>query len=294
VSEATLLTLKRGDTVVILSEETIPSDGVDWVSVTYQGITGYVSDEFLIQTSKLSEERGTTTATVHLRKEPNANSASLMKVFRGSSVEILGQDSQWTHVQYNGITGYIFSSYLSFGNEAPAVSTTTIGGIIKGALQRTYYASGTTTSAKDLEVGKAALEAMNPTSQERALVEWGLQYLGCPYRSGAAGPSAFDCSGFTSFVYKSLGYSIPRTAVSQYQAKTREILNVNELRPGDLIFFQDPAVSPNIVTHVGMYIGNGLFIHAGSGSTGSGKMVKVSDFSGGYYYKVLYSAKRVI
>lgn len=74
---------------------------------------------------------------------------------------------------------------------------------------------------------------------------------GDPYAYGAAGPNAFDCSGFTQYVYSQLGVSLPRTAAEQQAATTP--IAPSAAQPGDLIFIGSPAY------HVGIYAGNGQF-----------------------------------
>lgn len=82
--------------------------------------------------------------------------------------------------------------------------------------------------------------------------------LGSPYIYGATGSNAFDCSGFTSYVYKnSLGVRLPRTAQAQYNASTK--VSRNNLQKGDLVFIGGSTAS---IYHVGMYIGHGKMIDA--------------------------------
>ncbi|MFM6850393.1 MAG: C40 family peptidase [Terrabacter sp.] len=77
-------------------------------------------------------------------------------------------------------------------------------------------------------------------------------FFGVPYVYGGSSPSGFDCSGFTSYVYRQAGISIPRTASAQQAAATR----VSDPRPGDLVFFGSPAY------HVGIYVSPGRMIDA--------------------------------
>ena len=87
------------------------------------------------------------------------------------------------------------------------------------------------------------------------------KYLGIPYKWGGSSIKGFDCSGFTQYFYKNeYNKQIPRVSIDQYEASRR----VNIPIPGDLIFFADPECS---VSHVGIYLGNNYFVHAGS-STG--------------------------
>ena len=87
------------------------------------------------------------------------------------------------------------------------------------------------------------------------------QQLGKPYRYGATGPSSFDCSGFTSFVWRKAGVTIPRTSAAQYNGLPH--VSKSKARLGDLVY------SPG---HIGLYIGHGKMIH----SPHSGRTVEVS------------------
>jgi cell wall-associated NlpC family hydrolase len=94
----------------------------------------------------------------------------------------------------------------------------------------------------------------------RAAVRWALAQLGDPYRWGAAGPDTFDCSGLTSSAYRAAGVSIPRVSRAQWGAGPH--VQLANLLPGDLIFYADNPSDPGTIHHVGMYIGNGLMVHA--------------------------------
>jgi len=81
--------------------------------------------------------------------------------------------------------------------------------------------------------------------------------IGTPYRYGGSGPDAFDCSGLVAYAYQQAGVALPRTAAQQY-ALARPLPRA-ELRPGDLVFFR---WSGREVSHVGIYAGDGKFVHA--------------------------------
>ncbi len=98
--------------------------------------------------------------------------------------------------------------------------------------------------------------------------------LGVKYKYGATGPYQYDCSGFTKHVFSSQGITIPRT--SKEQAKVGKYLRYSELKKGDLIFFKSNNSSK--VSHVGIFIGNGKFIHA---SSSKGKVV-ISNINSNY------------
>ncbi|BBB92332.1 MAG TPA: NlpC/P60 family protein [Methylomusa anaerophila] len=110
------------------------------------------------------------------------------------------------------------------------------------------------------------------------------KYLGTPYRFGGAGPGGFDCSGFVMYVFDKNGKKLPRTADVQFTVG-RKIDRVG-LTPGDLVFFTTYAPG---ASHVGIYYGDGKFIHA---SSSRGVMISKLDES---YWKARYlGAKRVL
>jgi cell wall-associated NlpC family hydrolase len=104
-------------------------------------------------------------------------------------------------------------------------------------------------------------------------------FLGVPYVWGATGPSKFDCSGFTQWVYRDSGINIPR--VSRDQARVGEFISYNDLQRGDMVFFDTKKKRTGIVSHVGIYLGNGDFIHASS----AGKSVVIYNFNEKEFYK---------
>jgi cell wall-associated NlpC family hydrolase len=105
----------------------------------------------------------------------------------------------------------------------------------------------------------------------RAAVGWALAQVGDPYRWGASGPDAFDCSGLTSSAYRAAGVRIPRTSLAQWGAGRHP--DVPALLPGDLVFYGDQARNPGTIHHVGLYIGNGLMVHAPH----TGEVVRVAS-----------------
>ena len=119
-----------------------------------------------------------------------------------------------------------------------------------------------------------------------------LQYIGARYRHGTSGPHTFDCSGFTSFVYRQKNIKLSRSSVIQWTQGT-EVKELSELKPGDLIFFQGPRMTKR-VGHVGLVKevnpekGDVSFIHAAL--TG----VRVDKLSMDYYKKRFIGFRRVL
>ena len=105
------------------------------------------------------------------------------------------------------------------------------------------------------------------------ILETAYTKLGSPYVWGATGPNSFDCSGFTSWVYRQHGISLSRTAQSQSQGGTA--VERSDLQPGDLVFF---GSSSGRITHVGIYVGDGKMVH----SPQTGDVVKISPLQKNY------------
>jgi len=127
------------------------------------------------------------------------------------------------------------------------------------------------------------------SKQEReALTEYAKYFKGGKYIWGGTTPKGFDCSGYVQYLYKKQGINLPRTALSQSQVG--EDVDINELKKGDLLFFLTDKKRKIPVTHVGIYIGNGEFIHAASRKKG----IIISPITHGYYASKFVKAKRVI
>jgi cell wall-associated NlpC family hydrolase len=105
----------------------------------------------------------------------------------------------------------------------------------------------------------------------RAAVRWALAQLGDPYRWGAIGPDSFDCSGLTSSAYRAAGVAIPRVSRAQWGAGPH--VAFASLLPGDLVFYADHPGDPATIHHVGLYLGNGLMVHAPH----TGEVVRVAS-----------------
>jgi len=112
------------------------------------------------------------------------------------------------------------------------------------------------------------------------------QELGKHYVWGAVGPATFDCSGFTSYVFRQVGINIPRT--SRQQAKYGKLVHKGQLKPGDLIFF-DTDYNKKGIDHVGIYMGNDKFIHASSAR----KRVIITSLNKAFYKQRFKLARRV-
>ncbi|SIS65310.1 C40 family peptidase [Alicyclobacillus vulcanalis] len=116
-----------------------------------------------------------------------------------------------------------------------------------------------------------------------AVADYARNFLGDPYEWGAAGPSAFDCSGLIQYVYAHFYIQLPRTSYAQYDVGIP--VSEGNLQPGDIVFFDTYGSGPS---HDGIYIGNGQFINAASVS------VEIDSLSDPYWASHYVGARRVI
>ena len=241
--DASVITMLDEDVPVAVLDDTL--DG--WYKINYNGNTGFVSaDYMLIDQDNIFDAYGRVEGDgVNVRSSSSTDSEVLTVMNRSSIATVNGFEAGWYKITANGVDGYIRSDYLTMcGSSASAAGS--LGG-----------------SASDV-------------------VSFAKQYLGTRYAYGGSSPSGFDCSGFTMYVYKNFGYSLPHTATGQWQSGygTR-IYNISELQPGDLVFFCDPSRSNGkACSHAGIYVGGGQHIHSSSSRSGG---VIISDLTSGYY-----------
>ncbi|HJU35869.1 MAG TPA: NlpC/P60 family protein [Gaiellaceae bacterium] len=122
-----------------------------------------------------------------------------------------------------------------------------------------------------------------PGDRYSSVVGIAMQYLGVKYVWGGASPSGFDCSGLVMYVYGQVGVSLPHYTVAQWNYGDSVSVPRSELEPGDLVFFAG-------LGHVGIYVGNGQFIHAPH----TGDVVRIDSLNEGWYRSEYYGAKRIL
>ena len=206
--------------------------------------------------------------TVNLRKEPNTSSEIVSKLSLNMAVDVYSEEGGWSKVKVSGKEGYISSSLLSDKKKETSRAAET---------PRTSENTNTQTTETTSTTSSA------PASQNGgSVVETAKSYIGSSYVYGASGPSSFDCSGFTSYIYKQYGVSLNRTAAGQYSNGTA--VSKDELQPGDLVMFGKSGIN-----HVGIYIGGGQMVHAANPSRG----VTTDTINSGYYYNNYVGARRV-
>jgi cell wall-associated NlpC family hydrolase len=118
-----------------------------------------------------------------------------------------------------------------------------------------------------------------------AVAELAMGMIGARYRYGGADPAeGFDCSGLAYYAYTQAGYRIPRTSQDQFRASRK--IALGDASAGDLVFFQDQAK----LAHVGIYLGDGLFVHAPA----DGQRVSVASLQSPYYQEHLVAVGRLL
>lgn len=249
-----LATVSEGEKVIVLEDA-----GNNWYKVDYKSVEGYMSGEYLTVAAKGDAAIGygqvsTDGATLNVRSGPATTYSKVTTLPAGTIFQIVGVDGSWYKISYNGQTGYVSSEYVE------TVKETTSRG------------AATTTTAT--------------SSVGAQIVAYAKQFLGTPYVYGGNGPNSFDCSGFTKYVYAHFGVTLNRTATDQLANGTS--VSKSQLQPGDLVFFRANTTKP--VSHVGIYIGGGQFIHASTNTYA----VQIDNLDSGYYSRVYVYGRHIM
>lgn len=216
------------------------------LTVAFTGIAPQDNMTASASSTKKVSKNYYTTAALNMRTGAGVNKKFIKtlprgkKVYASRSKKVSG--TTWYKVRASGSTGWVSGKYLS-----------------------------TKKTKKAKKVKKVSATSGN------AIIAAGRKYVGTPYVWGGSRPGGFDCSGFTSYVYKQAGMkSLPRTSAAQKSAVKR----VSSPKVGDLIFF---SANPggNRVTHVGIYAGNNTVLHA------AGNSVKFQSLSGYWNSRVI-------
>lgn len=240
------------------TEEAKTETTTDKAEVTKLDQVGYVSADGLV-----------------VRKEPSTSSEELDSLSKNDKVVITGKIDGWYQIKLNGKTGYVSAKYIS-----------------DTKIKETTSRSGSTIKQEevtpmDVEETTQKEEKTTTTSKSNtSVVEYAKNYLGCKYVAGGSSPTTgFDCSGFTSYVYKNFGVSLSRS--SKGQINDGVAVSKDELQPGDIVVFNNSGNSA--IGHVGIYIGGDSFIHAANPRQG----VVITSLSSSYYSKRYVGARRV-
>jgi cell wall-associated NlpC family hydrolase len=274
----------NGAIVMVVSEgagvSVINGSTGDWVAVSYRGTSGYIHMDYLAaggggdsddddrSGGSLSVgDHAKVTSSLNLRYDPSLSAGVAAVAPGGTVVEVTGGMSNGFYaVDWDGLSGYMHSDYLAYTRD----DLSERGG----------------SGDDDPVVDDDDDDNGGGSGTGNAIVDYAMQYLGYPYVWATHGPSSFDCSGFTYWVVlNTLGVNISPGTSAQINHGTA--ISRNSLQPGDLVFFQNTYTWG--LSHVGIYIGNGKFIHAENESTG----VVISDLGSTYYSSRWYGARRI-
>ena len=257
----------------------------DWYHVNYNLKEGFMHKSYLDVLTRENAELGygqVIGSSVNLRSGPGTAYRVVSTASNGARCYIIGLNNGWYKVIYGSNICYIRSDYLElteipYENKASSNSPKFFRrGKSTGVAPSASALNETTSSASQ------SSSAVSLTGQ--AIVKEAQKYLGTPYVYGGASPSGFDCSGLVYYVLKTLGYSPNRTPEAQYSHGT--YVSKANLQPGDLVFFSGNG---STITHVGIYAGNGQFIHAPN----SRSTVSYASLTSGYWSEHFYGARRV-
>lgn len=266
----------NGDSVVIIEQSG------DWYKVNYNLTVGYMHGDYLTIKTRENIELGNGSvdgSVVNVRQSPTTQSGIVDQVLRGETVLISGFNEGWYKVEQDGVSGYIRSDLVAltekpYGNKGTTVGSTGSNSGSTGANSGSNDSDNSSTGSND---------SSNDSAGQR-IATYAAGYVGSRYVYGGTTPSGFDCSGFVQYVYAHFGYRINRTATAQLA--DGYTVSRDSLQPGDIIYFG----YGNTATHVGIYIGNGQFVHAENSSTG----VVITDLSVSWYSSRYLTAHRIV
>ena len=223
----------------------------------------------------------TTERNVNLRGGPGVAYPQMGRLGAGVPVDLLGRYEDWLKVRTtDGATGWVSNELVGvdayIGRRVPVVRD------IPALPQPNPVAR-----AQNAASARPAQPVPAPSASAGDVVGFAMQFVGAAYVWGGAGPKGFDCSGFTQYVYKQFGLSLPHSSEGQYSTRYGTMIsNVDDLRPGDIVFFINTYKRG--ISHVGIYVGGGNVVQAMSPKLGVG----VANLNGGYWAEHYYGAIR--
>ncbi len=234
-----------------------------WYQVTFGELSGYVSSEYLL----LNSAEGVVAAVASAAPSDQAEE---------------------TPAQYARVTASSLNVRSGAGTGYDKVGSLHCGAVVEilGQADGWYQIESGYISA-EYTVPASADEAAS-SSLGQQIADYALQFVGYPYVYGGSSPSGFDCSGFTSYVYRQFGYSLNRSAANQLDNGTP--VSMSELQPGDLVLFKKAGTGSKRASHVGLYIGGGQFVHASTSTVG----VIISNMTDAYYTTGFVGGRRIV
>lgn len=281
----------------------------DWYKVIYDLQEGYMHGDYLKVSTVENAELGygkVSASDVNMRSGPDTSHGVVATATKGEKAYIIGINNGWYKVIYGQHVCYVRSDFLDltekpYENKASSKSPKFYRGGKSLGIEPSASAlngsassgssnssgsgsnsSGSGSSSSDSSSSSGSVQSGTVTGDQ--IVAKAKQYLGVPYLWGGTTPSGFDCSGFVYYVMNNLGIKVSRTLNTMYKQGTA--VSKSDLKPGDVVFFQNTYKAG--ISHVGIYVGNGQFIHAPH----SGKVVSYADLNSTYYTSHYYGAVR--
>lgn len=254
-----------------------------WYRVSYNLQEGYMLGGYLRILTKENVELGygqVIPEETVLYTQPDPQSEELCGLVQNDRCYTIGVNDGWYKVIFGEGIGYIPSPLLEL-TEVPyenAASSVSPKFFVEG------LSTGIAPSAQALSGQKPLKASGEPVTGADILAETE-QYLGIRYVHGGESPKGFDCSGLIYYVLRTLGYSAPRSVSAQARMGTP--VGNDLLQPGDLVFFA--TLGGKTPTHVGIYAGDGQFLHAPN----SRSKVSYGDLTSGYWLKCYIGARRL-
>lgn len=265
----------------------------DWYIIKFNNTTSYIHKDFmqgsLLQylptlnvptastatTAKALIQPGTSNiyavvnaSSLNLRETPSTEGQLLKALPEGYNLTVDGYENGWVKVTDDtDTTGYVSADYVTLKNGTKPKNIVVKQEPVK-TTEVIYNTNGTVTG--------------------ESLVDFSKNYLGTPYVwAGTDLENGVDCSGFVYSIYQNFGITLQRTSRDMYGQGTE--VEQDNLKAGDLVFFNSGGDSE--ISHVGMYIGDGQYIHS---TNGAGNGVVISDLSSSYAVKTYVGAKRIL
>ena len=308
------LALTAGTALTLVS---ITPDG-KWCRVEKSGVSAYVPTSALSRDKAPESPAKTVDAyaadtLVRLWEKSGGTGGTAGYLGYGELVTCSALENGWAYVKGASAAGWCRATSLDTENPCSRSATLTVGedgarayalpaasarSIVSLKFGTALKCVGITPDGKWCRVtaggkyGYVRKDDMTASSKADKVIALALEQLDKPYVYATRGPATFDCAGLTLYCYQKVcGISLGRSAQSQgYSEKYPKIETIAQLLPGDLVFFNTEPEDDDLTDHVGIYLGNGRFVHASS----SGKKVMISSLSSGFYKKSFSWGRRLI
>ena len=269
-SSATLDYAPGNDVAVVLGKTG------SWYKVNYNLQIGYMHQDYLDYNTRENGELGygkINGNNVKVRSGPSTSYPILTTAYTGDKAYIIGINNQWFKVIFGAHIGYIRSDYVDL-TEVPYENA-------DSSKSPLFFRGGVSTGIKP---SVEALQESTGSTLASKIIKTAKKYIGVPYKWGGTTPKGFDCSGYVQYVFNKHGIELPRTSREQYYTGYK--VSKSNLQPGDLVFFN---ISGKGVSHVGIYIGDGDYLHSASS-----KGIVIADLFGNYWSSYYLGARRVL